>query len=87
MKTRAITTSYHIPDSVRKYIAEKSAELHLSRGGFLAHLITDYRRTKKENKNLKAYFSMASDRDFLREQIAESEADFLAEIAHNPQLS
>jgi len=84
MKTAVI--SYQIPDDVKQFISQGAEKKHLSRGRFLSFLIEDHQRLEKENSHLKAYFEMASDKEFLQSQIEESEEDLKAELAVNKEL-
>jgi len=83
----SVVASYHLPVSVKQFIDENAKKKHLSKGKFFMFLIEDYQKTKRENAHLKAYFDMATDREFLYKQIKESEEDFAAECAHNPDFS
>lgn len=82
----ASVASYHLPANVQVFITEQSEQKHLSKGKFLSFLIEDYQKTKQELKMFKSYMEMATNKDFLQDQIQESEEDFLAEIAHNSKF-
>lgn len=71
--------SYHLPALVKQYIDRTAKERNMPKGKFLAFLIEDYEQTKEENSELKAYFEMAQNKEFLQEQILEAEQDFLTE--------
>jgi len=82
--SKTSVVSYSLPNLVKSFIYDQSKIYKMPKGKFLAFLIEDYHKTKSENKNLKAYFEMATDTDFLKQQIMETEEDFLAEQVYNP---
>lgn len=82
----ASVVSYHLPALVQDFIQIGSKKMKIPKGKFLTFLIEDYQKTKEENEELKAYFEMASDKEFLEEQMKESEEDLQSECAHNPDF-
>jgi len=81
--SKAVIASYYLPQFIKNFIDKNSKKLKLSKGKFLSFLIEDYNKTKKENQTLKSYFAMATDKDFLKEQILEAEEDLQIEIKYN----
>ena len=86
MSSLTSVVSYSLENKIKRFVQEQSDMLGLSRGKFLEYLIEDYKRTKEENKSLKTYFDMATDKDFLQQEMLEAEQDLLTELAYNKEL-
>ena len=83
--SKSLVVSYHMPSLIKDFIDKESKKLKLAKGKFLAFLVEDYKKTKEENLTLKSYFDMATDKEFLKEQIMEAEEDLLVELAYKKE--
>jgi len=79
MKTKQIT-SFNLQNSLINSIKDWAKEKKISAGDFVYFVFEDYQAKKEEVANLKFYLKSMQDKDYIKEQILDSEIDFQVEL-------